>query len=567
MNGKTLAKIFYTQVRNPEEIEEIELSENGDLREIENFIKSVTKQNKNAKLYDYDKQDVKKLIGNIVNKRPNVTKEDCETFFFSLSKSLNTRSKENPKYFALIVTKDFVFIYQFSPMKGVTFEKGGIKTFVKHLDKSTLLRFILVAPREKMLSYVDDRASYENEYKESEMLLYVYEKKYTKGFNELIHGEPVYDYKGDLKIRSEITQNMDLVLETNISGLYIPNSAVNLDFDKMRMNVSLKDIQIKEFRILGKKYPGDLGYKEEIENTIELTKLGVDKFINNYRFHTKSSQGELEETLRSLKLKTGNIEKQIEKPEELFKNKETIFIFGLRETNHENLIEEIKERIKNNLNISFVELTYPKFGNTYRMLDIGDFSLFARFDINEWQNLVSTTETLNKIIQAIKSENMPNLDMVKTLSYIALKLASNYLKSGNLKKIIGEVCAKAFADLFSQKPRIEERDELGIELKTGIIKRNNKEEGFYKNNPQKFAEEIFENFNSKGKKLVIYFIGITEDTKEYSPIPLNYIRNETLIKIRKHLEDKELKVHLIESIPVNDKQGVLLLVIEKKDEK
>jgi len=201
------------------------------------------------------------------------------------------------------------------------------------------------------------------------------------------------------------------------------------------------------------------------------------------------------------------------------------------------------------------------------MLDIGDFSLFARFDINEWQNLVSTTETLNKIIQAIKSENMPNLDMVKTLSYIALKLASNYLKSGNLKKIIGEVCAKAFADLFSQKPRIEERDELGIELKTGIIKRNNKEEGFYKNNPQKFAEEIFENFNSKGKKLVIYFIGITEDTKEYSPIPLNYIRNETLIKIRKHLEDKELKVHLIESIPVNDKQGVLLLVIEKKDEK
>ena len=70
-----------------------------------------------------------------------------------------------------------------------------------------------------------------------------------------------------------------------------------------------------------------------------------------------------------------------------------------------------------------------------------------------------------------------------------------------------------------------------------------------------------------GDHMYIYInITINEDTKDFSPIPLNRIRNEFRDTLKEELTKHNLNVLMIETIPINDREGILLIALRKGDE-
>jgi hypothetical protein len=117
---------------------------------------------------------------------------------------------------------------------------------------------------------------------------------------------------------------------------------------------------------------------------------------------------------------------------------------------------------------------------------------------------------------------------------------------------------------------LKEIDELGIEFKAGIrreiISGKEEEVGFFDTSPKKFADNLLEKFTGKRKDTVIFFVGINEDTRDFSPIPLNRTRNEFHKSLREHLSQNNVNVLLSETVPISDKEGILIIVLQKENQ-
>lgn len=66
--------------------------------------------------------------------------------------------------------------------------------------------------------------------------------------------------------------------------------------------------------------------------------------------------------------------------------------------------------------------------------------------------------------------------------------------------------------------------------------------------------------------MVIFLIGINEDTRDFSPISLNRIRNEFHETLKEHLSQNGVNVLLSETVPISNKDGIIILVLQKGGE-
>jgi len=89
--------------------------------------------------------------------------------------------------------------------------------------------------------------------------------------------------------------------------------------------------------------------------------------------------------------------------------------------------------------------------------------------------------------------------------------------------------------------------------------------GFFNPSPQEFAKRVVKKFKSKRNDTAVFFIGINEDTRDFSPIPLNRIRNEFHEEIMEYVSSKEPSINILlsETIPISQEEGIIVLVLQK----
>ena len=88
-------------------------------------------------------------------------------------------------------------------------------------------------------------------------------------------------------------------------------------------------------------------------------------------------------------------------------------------------------------------------------------------------------------------------------------------------------------------------------------------QGFFDSSPQRFAEKLLEKLRRKRKDTIIFFVGINEDTRDFSSIPSSRIRNEFHESLKEHLSQNGVSVLLAETVPISDRDGILILVLQK----
>ena len=220
------------------------------------------------------------------------------------------------------------------------------------------------------------------------------------------------------------------------------------------------------------------------------------------------------------------------------------------------LINDSFESIKNNFNVAFVELN--GFSANYDEINIGYFTVFAK--LKEDEKIKKVGETFKVIIKNVKG----NLTLEKTLHYVGLLVLSEFIKSRGFREKIYQIGMKALNDCYQNMPErnieLEEIDKLGIEFKAGIRFDG---QGFFDASANKFSEKILYKFRKKRRDVVIFFIGINEDTRDFSPIPLNKIWNEFREDVKGHLSQNGIDVLLCEAVPISDEKGILILVLQK----
>ena len=558
MSEEILAKIFYTSVPEPEKIRLIDIRDENNYKEIEEFIKKNTQRKRNPDLSNYDSSGIKSsIVDDILNKKLEVTVNDCKRLFEFFSGLLRTRSKESIRYWAVITTENFIFIYLFTPEKSFTFQEDKIVEFIKYLDRSTLLRFLFVSKKETIVNYIDSEKVDTNAFSDDQQLIYAYEVQPTKGFKELLAGEPVYESKGDLKVRIGYSESTDVVIESNVEDIHSIGSNIQIDFKRMRATVKIDDASIAEVEVAGKKYKVEENDVKLIINRMHYERLEIRNFLEELNWwRKKHSKEKVVEELHHVKIG----DKIINKPSTRFNQKETIFIVGNTTTEYDNFINYITTMIRNNLSVSFIEAS--SFNQKYTVLNLGDFSLF--FKIKEVEKAENLEHPLLKVIERVQSSEI----LYRIISYIALAAMVQYAHSKNFKEIVYQSAKKAlnglFSDLYKKTPVLElkEIDEVGIEFKAGIRKDR---EGFFDSSPKKLAKKIAEKSNSKDLNMILYFIGINEDTKDFSPIPLNRLRNEFHSQLKRHLKSEKWQTILSETIPLNNEDGILLIVLSRTE--
>ncbi len=213
------------------------------------------------------------------------------------------------------------------------------------------------------------------------------------------------------------------------------------------------------------------------------------------------------------------------------------------------------------------------FDKNYYKLNIAGLVFFAKFtkQINE-NKLEMVKETFEKIIKELENNPLQK----KIFYFLILMVLKNWLISKTYRdklKMIGEKSLiKLLSNFSNRKINLKEIDELGIEFKSGVLKNKTKNEemkenGFFDDSPEELAKKLIKNFNNENKKkhsIVFYFIGINEDTRDFSLIPLNRIRNEYLKKLEEELKKNNVDVLLAEKIPIDNKGGILTVILRRK---
>lgn len=517
MDENIIAKVFYTPVQNPEEIRCIKVKDEISLEIINNFIKRIVNK-KLKKPTTSEPQFSEEILTRFMEKGLEVNSKEVKDLFERLSLYMYGRAREQQKYWCLIITEDCLFIYHFTPDKAISFEEDNIREFIKYLDDSSLLKFIFKLKSEKVPYYFEELPEEELTRIQSEAInVYgIYDKSGIKGIKKLIGEEPEYEFKGELRIRVKRTDKTDIVVETFLDELDNINSNITFDFKNGYATIRVENAPITELVVDGTKYDVVTGLKR-----IKYENLNIGAFIEEYRFyrnHNKTIEFRYHVYVGS---------RRINKPDVDYPNKEeTIFILGESVDSYEDLTNTSSKAIQNNFNVAFVELN--KFQANYGEIDIGEFTIFAK--LKDCEKIKRVKETFNKMID----NSSGNSTLKRTLHYVGVLVLSEFLKSKGFREKIYKICKQALSDYYLKIPRrnleLKEIDRLGIEFKAGIKKEvidgEEKEVGFFDSSSEKFSKKIISKFKKKRNDTVIFFVGINEDTRDFSPIPLNRIRNE-----------------------------------------
>jgi hypothetical protein len=557
MNREILAKVFYTPVQNPEEVRCIEVRDNNNLRIINRFVKRIVSK-KLKKPSSTEPHFSEKILTDFMERGLRITYEEVKELFEKLSKYMYGRAREERKYWCLITTGEYFFIYHFTPDRAVSFEGDSVREFIKYLDDTSLLKFIFKLKSESLPSYFDKLPEEEITQIRSETasVYGVFDKTRTKGMKKLTGEEPEYEFKGELRVRTKRSDKTDIVVETFLEDLKNINSNVILDFQRGLATIRIENAPITELIVDGAKYDVGTALKR-----ISYEKLGIGEFMERYRFY------ENEEEVKEFKDYVLVGSKRINKPESSLQGKEeTIFILGDSVDDCENLIKESLEAIRNNFNVAFVELN--GFNANYGEAKIGHFTIFGKLK-DDKEKIRTIESAFNGMINSVAG----NLTLEKTLHYVGLLTLVEFLKSKGFKEKLYQIGKLALNDCYLKMPErnieLKETDKLGIEIKAGIkkIKINEEEEekGFFDSSSQRFSEKLLEKLRSKRKDIIIFLIGINEETRDFSPIPLNRIRNEFHESLKEHISQKGVNVLLSETVPISDRDGILIIVLQKGD--
>lgn len=547
MNGEILSKVFYTPVQNPEEVKCIEVRDNGNLGIINSFVKSIVTK-KLRKPTTSEPHFSEEILTEFMGRGLDVNSEEVKDLFEKLSKYMYGRAREEKKYWCLIITEEYFFIYHFTPDRAVSFEGGNIREFIKYLDDTSLLKFIFKLNSDSVLSYFEELSEEELTQIQSEAtnVYGIYDKAGTKGIKKLTGEEPEYEFKGELRVRIQRSEKTDIVVETFLDDLENINSNVIFNWGEGKATIKIENAPIKELVIDGTKYDVVTGLKK-----IRYDTLGIGEFIEKYRFYKN------DEEVSEFKDYVVVGSKRINKPEGNLQGKEeTIFILGESVSDCERLINDSFESIKNNFNVGFVELN--GFNANYDEVNIGHFTVFAK--LKDAQEIKQVGKTFKGLIENVSG----NLTLEKTLHYFGLLVLSEFMKSKGFREKIYQINKKALSDYYLNMPErnleLKEIDKLGIEFKAGIRADG---QGFFDASPQRFSEKLLEKHRRKRKDTIIFFIGINEDTRDFSPIPLSRIRNEFHESLKEHLSQNGVNVLLSETVPISDKDGIIILVMQK----
>ncbi|MCD6305397.1 MAG: hypothetical protein J7M32_03820 [Deltaproteobacteria bacterium] len=546
MNEKIMAKVFYTPVQNPEEIRCINVKDDSNLGTINNFIKRIVTKKLKKPSASKPRFSEETLI-EFMKKGLDVESEEVKNLFEKLSKYMYGKARAPHKYWCLIVTEGYLFIYHFAPDTAGTFEDGNIKEYIKYLDDSTLLKFIFKLKSESVSSYFEELSEKDIEQLRSKTtdVYGIFDKSGTKGMKKLTGEEPEYEFKGELRLRIRRSEKTDIVVETTLEDLENINSNVGFDFQRGLATIKIDNAPIIELVVDGIKYDVVTGLKK-----IKYETLGIGEFIEKYKFY-KNDEGIRE-------FKDYVVEsKRINKPESNFRGKEeTIFILGESVDDCNSLINDSFESIRNNFNVAFVELN--GFNANYDEVNIGHFTIFAK--LKEDKKIKNIESTFGDMISSVSG----NLILEKTIHYVGLLVLSEFLKSKGFREKLYQISKRALNDYYlnmtERNIELKEIDKLGIEFKAGI---RTDRQGFFDASPQNFSEKLLEKLRRKRKDTVIFFIGINEDTRDFSPIPLSRIRNEFHDDLREHLFQNNVNILLSETVPISEKDGILILALQK----
>ncbi len=564
MPDKTLATVYYTPINEPENIKTIVVETDKDYELVKGFIVKNTKRKRNPTLKPFQSSGLSEIgvIKRIREDFPSIKQDDIKNLFDTLSIWMYTSAKSKEKYFALLINHDFIFIYHFKPEKSITFKDNEIEEFVKYLDSSTINWFVFLTNKEVLKEYYDAAEENHLELGGNEEIVYSYEKQETKGFKELVSKEPIYDSKGDIKVRGDYDSDTDLVVETHLEHLGELKDSLSVSIENGKIVINGLSINIKEIQIDDKKY--DCKDKDLIFNHIFYNSLNIEQFISNFEFYfNKSKPAKVTEEMERIVItKDGSVIKTLDKPNKNFNGKTTLYILGKSQNGLSNnaFMDDIKDSLEKHSTLSFVEIS--KFNEKYHLLNINDITLFLKFGRLDEAKKIS--ETISKLTKNLDGQH--NQFYKKLLSLIGLMQIESHIKN---KKIAADICtssklamANLLAALSKQKHSmtLQEFDKLGIEFKAGKLPDGS---GFFDTSPEKFANKLIEKTKSKKLDLIIYLIGINEDTKDFSPVPLSRIRNEFRDSVKEKIELGGFKVNLIESLPLDQEQGVLLIVLNK----
>ena len=561
-----LAIIYYTPIEQPDKIKKIELVKEREYEIVKNKILEVTKRRRKPELKSFQSTRISeiKLIEKIRKDFPSIKLEDVRDLFDKLADWLYGRAKSKGKYFGLIMGSKFIFIYHFKSEKSIDYT-GGIKVFIKYLDADVINWFLFISlDTSTLLEFCDIQENELEAFEKTTELLYAYDRRGTKGFKEMISVEPIYETKGEIKIRSEYDPNTDIVIETYLEHINKLKNSININLEARKLVINGLQLNIKEVEIDGKKYPiEDLRL---IFVHINYNLLKILEFINEVEYFIKGCKKPiLVEQLDSIIIKDDKEEiKTISKPTGEFKDKTTIYLLGnLGVSIDASIFYKEFVDILDKLNLSIVEIS--RLSEKYNVIEIGSLVLFLKF--KNIEELAKTFNIFSKLIDNLKGEGVANQFYRRLLTLIALMSGYRYIQNKNVKESL-YICSKdAIVNLLSllskQKYNMElkEINKLGIELKTGLLE---KEMGFFDSSAQKFAKKLIDKIKKKKEDLIIYLIGINEDTKSFTPIPLDRARNEYLEKVEEELSKAGYLIHLIETFPINNDEGILCIALSRR---
>jgi len=155
-----------------------------------------------------------------------------------------------------------------------------------------------------------------------------------------------------------------------------------------------------------------------------------------------------------------------------------------------------------------------------------------------------------------------NMTLEKTIYYAALIVLCNFLSSKAFKDKLYRITIKDLKDHYinmsNRNIELKEIDELGIEFKAGVRIKG----GLFDPSPKKFSKKLLDKLKGEKRDIIIFFIGINEDTRDFSPIPLHMIRNEFHNGVVKCLSNS-CTVLLSETVPITESEGILIIGLQK----
>lgn len=560
--NKLQATVYYTPINDPDKIEKIAVQSDNDFNIIKGFIKRNTKRRKKPNLESFQSSGLYdiKILHRIRNEFPTIKDLTINELFSSFSFHMRTSAKSKEKYFALIVNSDFIFVYHFKPEKSITFRKDAIEEVIKYLDSSTINWFFFITNNEELKEYYDFPEEEEMPAFDTsdEDLIYCYEKQATQGFKELSSREPIYDAKGDIKIRCEYDSETDVVIETHLEHLANLDDSLSLDLTDGKIKINGLNIPIKEVQIDDKKY--GIRDIDSIYNHITYNSLDIKNIVLDYEFYSnKNRTAIIIEEIDRILISADEQKTPISKPSKKLDQKNTIYILGESkyEISNDYLLNNLINTLEKQSKLSIVELS--KHNEKYGKLNISDISLFLKFKKTEEANQFA--EQISELGKKLDSPN--NLFYKKFLSLLGLMAFKDYIKTSKVSSDIHKASKHAMTNLLAEQNKsidLKEIDRVGIEFKAGVLESG---KGFFDPSPDKFVKKVIEKTKGKRLDLIIYLIGINEGTNDFSLISINRMRNEFRDSVKEKLSENGLKPYLIESLPVSDKEGVLLLVVEK----